>query len=76
MFSQRSFVCPDFGGHAVRVRYGLAVRWCHLHSDAAQLRLVTFEARDIVRRGSWGGNGIGYMGRDLRSRCRKLGDMD
>lgn len=70
------FVSPDFGGHALRVRYRLAVRWRHLHSDATQLRLAAFEARDIVRRGSWGGNRIGYVGRDLRSRCRQLGDMD
>lgn len=65
----------DFGGNGLRVRYWLAVRWRHLHADAAQLCLAPVEAWDFVRGGSWGSNGVSYMGLDLRGGCGRLGNL-
>lgn len=65
----------DRSGHALRVWHRLAVCWHHLHSDASQLCLVAFEARVFVRRGSWGGDGIGHVGPDVRRGCCLVGNM-
>lgn len=73
--SRITIPATDFGGHALRVRHRLAVCWCRLHSDAAQLCLAAFDAWVFIRRGAWGGNGIGDVGLDVRRNCCLLGNM-
>lgn len=65
----------DFGGHGLRVRYWLAVRRRYLHPDAAQLCLAPVEAWDFFRGGSWGSNGVSYVGLALRRGCGRLGNL-
>lgn len=75
MWVDAAIPTTDFGGHALRVRYRLAICWYRLYSDAAQLCMAAFEAWVLVRRGSWGGNGIGDVGVDVRRSVCVLGDM-